>query len=39
MSDQGVVTAGSADGDFVEAFITAVAAHRHPERDLHAIPA
>jgi catalase len=25
--------------NFTEAFITAVAAHRHPERDLHSIPA
>jgi catalase len=40
VSDQGVVTTtGSADVDFTEAFVTAVAAHRHPERDLHSIPA
>jgi catalase len=39
VTDQGVVTGGTASGDFTEAFITAVAAHRHPERDLSAVPA
>ncbi|MGI5229787.1 catalase [Actinoallomurus sp. CA-142502] len=39
VADQGVVTGGTADGDFTEAFVTAVAAHRHPERDPSAVPA
>jgi catalase len=39
VTDQGVVTGGTANGDFTEAFVTAVAAHRHPERDLSAVPA
>jgi catalase len=39
VTDQGVVTAGAAGGDFTEAFVKAVAAHRHPERDMAAVPA
>jgi catalase len=39
VSDQGVVTAGTATDEFTGAFIEAVAAHRHPGRDLGPIPA
>jgi len=44
VSDQGVITTtGPADGAFAEAFaeafVTAVAAHRHPGRDLRPVPA
>jgi hypothetical protein len=34
-----VVAAGTATDEFIEAFIEAIAAHRHPTRELGAIPA
>ncbi len=38
-SGEGVLVTGSPDGDFVEAFGTAVARHRHYERETATIPA
>jgi catalase len=39
VADQGVVTGTSPDEEFTRAFIQAVAAHRHPQRDLGPVPA
>jgi catalase len=35
----GVVTSEAGSGEFAEAFVAAIAAHRHPERSLASVPA